>query len=83
MVDTLLRDYTAALDRSDDRRTALEAADANTPRQRVEALKTAYYAALKHTVEIYEQLCDLSKAKRIEDRLTENDRDAVGASRVP
>jgi hypothetical protein len=83
MADTLLRDYTTALDQSDARRTALEAGGANTPPQMVEQLKTDYYAALKHTLEIYEQICDLVKAKRIEDRLTENDRDAVGASRIP
>jgi len=83
MADTLLRDYTTALEKSDERLTALEAADASTPAQTVDQLKTGYYAALKHTLEIYEQLCDLVKAKRIEDRLTENDRDAVGASRIP
>ncbi|WP_433556578.1 DUF4157 domain-containing protein [Pseudonocardia xinjiangensis] len=83
LADNLLGEYTAELARSDQARADLENADATTAPQVVEQLKTDYYAALRRTIQIYQQLCDVVKAKRIEDRLTEDDRDAVGASRIP
>ena len=40
-------------------------------------------AACDHGAPAHRTVCELVKSKRIEDRLTEDDRDSLGASSVP
>jgi len=77
--DSLLLEYEAALDHSDVLRAAMEKADASEVQQRT----NEYHDSLRNALGLYQQLCELVKSKRIEDRLTEDDRDSVGASSVP
>jgi hypothetical protein len=78
--DSLLLEYEAALDHSDVLRAAMERA---TDPQEVQRCTTEYHDSLRTALDLYKQLCELVKSKRIEDRLTEDDRDAVGASSIP
>jgi hypothetical protein len=77
--ESLLLEYDAALDHTDVLRAAMEKADAPEVQERTDE----YHGSLRNALNLYQQLCDLVKSKRIEDRLTEDDRDSLGASSVP
>lgn len=47
------------------------------------ALAQEYAAALRSTLNLYDRICELVRNKRVSDTLSENDRDAVGARRLP
>jgi hypothetical protein len=77
--DKLLQDYAAAIGETEKLRAAMGNAGASEIQQRTDE----YHNGLRNALGLYEQLCELVKSKRIEDRLTEDDRDSLGASRVP
>ncbi|MER5357680.1 DUF4157 domain-containing protein [Streptomyces sp. NPDC002785] len=51
--------------------------------EQLAALAENYAAALRSTLNLYDRICELVRSKRVSDTLTENDRDAVGARRLP
>ncbi|MEV6162760.1 hypothetical protein AB0L71_12685 [Streptomyces sp. NPDC052052] len=42
-----------------------------------------YAFALRSVLNRYDEICALVRSKRLTDTLTENDRDAIGARRLP
>ncbi len=83
--DALLQQYGQAIAQCETSRRAAEEAAQQQPPQPQQAQQAAadYVAALRNALTIYDQLCNEVKAKRVEDTLTEDDRDAIGASTVP
>lgn len=86
-----LRDYTIALDRADTLRAAmLDATDphdaqparSESRRSELHQRNADYYASLRSTVWLYDELCWRVKAEGVGDTLTEDDFDAVGVSGV-
>jgi hypothetical protein len=77
--DELLQQYAAAIGDCESLRSVVEQA----PQQQAQQAITQYGGTLHHAVNLYQQLCKLLKSKRIENTLTEDDRDAVGASNIP
>ncbi|MEO3749136.1 DUF4157 domain-containing protein [Streptomyces sp. B6B3] len=77
--DDLFKAYARQIADCEFKRAAAEQA----PQDQAQEASTAYANALRQALGLYAELCELLKAKRVQDALTEDDRDAIGASGVP
>ncbi|MEU4173666.1 DUF4157 domain-containing protein [Streptomyces sp. NPDC026589] len=77
--DKTLKEYEEAVDTCKTLRAKAEKAS----EQQEKSLSAEYSEALREALTLYEELCRLVKSKRVEDTLNEDDRDAVGGSRIP